>query len=235
MDDFSISNGLSPAAQMSSEYAPRAQPVALPKSSLERSLNEYYYEIRATIEGMANDILRLGNPRSGHIITRFELQRVQIDVTGTIFKSHPCMDAFEDETSELNANQHLYAPVITIPLPMKVLATDKRVGLLRNALLYDDSCEFRGPHGIPFRRHPVYRQFTLEFVNPYSNLTTSCRSLWCPSTMVYLPDPRTIFSREDTGFILHDTWDAAGLRDWGSHCKKARKLQRKQVGCIEGE
>ncbi|KAI1207261.1 uncharacterized protein F4807DRAFT_462993 [Annulohypoxylon truncatum] len=229
MDDFHVSSNSPLASQMSPEYdASKAPYLSLPKSGIERSLDECYYKVRATIEGMANDILRLGNPRSGHIITRWDLQQVQIDVTGTIFKPHPYVSLF-GEDSECNTNQYIYAPVITIPLPRSVLATDSRVKLLRDALLYDESGEFRGPRGIPFRQHPVYRQFTLEFINPYSTSTAPSRSLWCPSTAVYLPDPRAMFSEEYAAFILHDTWDAAGLRDWSSLCKKARKSHEKQV------
>ncbi|KAI1462734.1 hypothetical protein F4805DRAFT_452559 [Annulohypoxylon moriforme] len=205
------------------------RPPTLTKSEVERSLNEYYYQIRATVEGMANDILRLGNPRSGHIITRWDLQRVQIDVTGTIFKAHPCIDVLRDEYAEFKTHQDIYAPVITVPLPRSVLATDKRVKLLRDALLYDDTGEFGGPRGIPFRHHPVYGQFTLEFINPYCTMTTPNQSLWSPSTMVYLPDPSALFNEEGVGYVLHDTWDAVGLRDWSSRCKKARKLYEKQA------
>ncbi|KAI2470902.1 hypothetical protein F4781DRAFT_429894 [Annulohypoxylon bovei var. microspora] len=229
MNDPNMPSDPQPATQMSPEYyASRTQHLALPKSSIERSLNEYFHEIRGTVEGMANDILRLGSPQSGHIITQWDLQQVYIDVTGTVVKHHPSMAAFQEGEPNYDTSQHIYAPVITIQLPRKVLATDKRVIFLRDALLYDESGEFRGPHGIPFRQHPVYSQFTLEFTNPYPSSTTSSRSLWCPSTMAYLPDPNEIFNREHTKLILHDTWDEAGLRDWGSRYKKAKELHESQ-------
>ncbi|KAI0896603.1 hypothetical protein F4806DRAFT_495907 [Annulohypoxylon nitens] len=207
---------------------PKVQPIASTKSSIEKSLDEFFQKIRGTIEGMANDILRLGNPKTKRIVTRWDLQPVQIDVTGTIFKPHPCIDIFREETPNCNNNRQIYAPVITIPLPPSVLATDNRVKLVRDAILYDQSGEFRGPIGIPLRRHPTYCQFTLEFVNQLSPLLAPNRSLWCPSTAVYMPDPTTS-SEEDASFTLYDTWNAAGLRDWISCMANARKPQKKDV------
>ncbi|KAI1090007.1 hypothetical protein F5B19DRAFT_465122 [Rostrohypoxylon terebratum] len=129
---------------------PKIEPTASTKSDIEESLDQCFRKIRGTIEGMANDILRPGNPKTRRIIIQWDLQPVQIDVTGTIFKPQPCIDLFREENLSCSNIRHIYAPVITIPLPPNVLATDNRVKLVRDALLYGQGGEFRGPSGSHF-------------------------------------------------------------------------------------
>ncbi|KAI0842649.1 hypothetical protein F5Y06DRAFT_292584 [Hypoxylon sp. FL0890] len=195
----------------------------LTKSAIEGILDGYFQEIKDTLNSMANEFLRLQLPACQSVSARWELQRVVVDATGTIIKPHPFIFASQDGETNCSLDRHIYAPVITIPLPWNMMASDKRVTFLRDALLYDETYEFRGPHGIPFRQHPAYGLFTLEFTNPAVDLGGCTGILWCPSTTVYLPDPNKTCCQDSMEFVLRDTWDQTGMWNWAFQCMKARK------------
>ncbi|KAI1097355.1 hypothetical protein F4804DRAFT_327855 [Jackrogersella minutella] len=229
MENHTFSTDTSAVTRMPFEdHASRFQYHPLSKSAIESALEEYFYEIRETIAVMANDILRLGLPTHQPVVAQWDLQRVLVDVTSALVKPHPCMTALQEAGDDFEFSRNIYTPVITIPLPWNVRETDKRVTFLKDALLYDETGEFGGLHGIPFRQHPKYGQFTLEFTNQFPDSGVSSRSLWCPSTAVYLPDPGTMFDEVPRKFMLHDTWDTPSLQDWASMCREARESHREQ-------
>ncbi|KAI1142597.1 hypothetical protein F5Y05DRAFT_422654 [Hypoxylon sp. FL0543] len=194
------------------------------KSSIERTLDGYFQEIKDTINSMANEFLRIQLPYYQDVSASWGLQRVLVDSMGTVAKPHPFISAANEGDDKCSPGQHIYNPVITIPLPCGMQATDKRVLFLRDALLYDETYAFRTAHGIPLRENPFYNQFTLEFTNPIANLGGSTCTLWCPSTRIFLPDPKTFFSQGPVEFLLNDTWEHTCIWDWAVECNKYRAI-----------
>ncbi|KAI1416307.1 hypothetical protein F5Y13DRAFT_186559 [Hypoxylon sp. FL1857] len=201
------------------------QCIPLPKSTIERNLDRCFHEIKDTINNMADAFLRLHLPAYQHVSASWDLQRVLVDAMGTIVKPHPFILAAQEGEVTDSLDRHIYAPVITITLPWNMLASDKRVSFLRDALLYDETYEFRGPHGIPLRQNTAYSQFTLEFRNTVVDLGGITGTLWCPSTTVYFPNPNTKFSGESMELVLHDTWNQMSIWDWAAQCMKARDVK----------
>ncbi|KAI0105203.1 hypothetical protein F4776DRAFT_675969 [Hypoxylon sp. NC0597] len=204
--------------------------ISLPKSIIEKAFDAYFQEIKDSINDMTEEFLGIHLPCYQHIPARWDLQRVLVDATGTIVKPHPFLDASKEGEASCSLDRHIYAPVITITLPWNIMASDKRVTFLRDALLHDETYEFRGPHGIPLRHHPVYGQFTVEFTNPVVDLGGSTGTLWCPSTTIYLPDPNTVSDQDftDIELVNYDTWDQISIWDWAVQCQKARKAFKEQ-------
>ncbi|OTA76073.1 hypothetical protein M434DRAFT_38935 [Hypoxylon sp. CO27-5] len=229
MSSPTISNS-DPPSEDAVNYISSPQCTSLPKSIIETAFDGYFQQIKDTINNMTKEFIGLHLPDYQHVSARCDLQRVLIDATGTIVKPHPFLDASKEGEASWSLDRHIYAPVITIPLPWNIMASDKRVAFLRDALLYDETYEFRGPHGIPLRLQPVYSQFTVEFTNPVVDLGGSTGTLWCPSTTVYLPEPGTMLHQDsmDVGLLIHDTLEQISIWDWAAQCQKARKIFKKE-------
>ncbi|KAI2605875.1 uncharacterized protein GGS25DRAFT_498419 [Hypoxylon fragiforme] len=209
------------------------------KSVIVSGLDAVFSEIKGTVETLAHSIF---NQR---VEASWALQPVVIDVGGKPVRMHDYMGVLSPTPAPHHSgvgglgaggmgvgafDTHIYAPVITIPLPMGMRSTDKRVTLLRDALLYDETGEFKGPLGVPFRRNSAYREFTLEFTAQVPDAEIPGRSLWWPSTYVYLPDPRTVFAygyepqftQHRTDVTKHVANDLI-LRDWAREFRRARE------------
>ncbi|KAI2624917.1 hypothetical protein GGR54DRAFT_637818 [Hypoxylon sp. NC1633] len=175
------------------------QRLLLPIPIIERSLDEHFRKIKSTIENLANDIFE----SSQTIEVRWKIQRVHLRIANGTITTKPFSAAEEAANDKWNEP---FSPAIEIILSdgMSVHPSDRRINFLRDALFRDDFGEFqgiRGLHGIPFRRHHMYSQFSLAFPNIQGD-----RPAWYQtSTTVYVPDPATMYTLHPTKWVLEPT------------------------------
>ncbi|KAI6092104.1 hypothetical protein F4821DRAFT_279501 [Hypoxylon rubiginosum] len=117
-----------------------------------------------------------------------------------------------------------YALCIRIQVPHDIQLRDETVTRMKNILAYDERQEFIFIPGIPFRGHPIYSLFNIEFTKDFieKDLTLPRGNIWNLSSAVFLPIPETIRDRDSTLYSLHYTVNDSSINLWQSHMDQWR-------------
>ncbi|KAI1759639.1 hypothetical protein GGR53DRAFT_471122 [Hypoxylon sp. FL1150] len=120
------------------------------------------------------------------------------------------------EKSSEGRSEDAYALCIRIKLPEDIDLRDEKVTRMKEYLAYDDTGEHRFIPGIPFRQHPIYKLFHIEFTKDtlQKNLTLTGDTIWNLSSAVFLPIPETICDRDSTRYLLHYTINDSEIELW---------------------